>query len=187
MFFHFAVAGGASTFSGGRKFFACRTNQFAFNNTATGYGGTVNFTTTDGQVTPPSSTTLSSGAGTFGVTLKTVGSRTLTAKDASTTTITGTSNTITVTPGAATHFTVTAPPTAVAGFAFDLTVLALDPNASDAPAFRELQAENQRIKEAIEHAWDQAGLPTFLSYLRKYIDERTGSPSAPLADSSTRD
>jgi hypothetical protein len=61
-------------------------------------------------------------------------------------------------------------------------VLALDPNANDAPAFRELQAENQRIKEAIEHAWDQAGLPTFLSYLRKYIEDRTGSPSPPLAD-----
>jgi hypothetical protein len=53
-------------------------------------------------------------------------------------------------------------------------VLSLDPNSSDAPAFRELQAENQRIKEAIECAWDQAGLPTFLNYLRKYIEERTG-------------
>jgi hypothetical protein len=61
-------------------------------------------------------------------------------------------------------------------------VLALDPNASDAPAFRELQAENQRIKEAIEHAWDQADLPTFLSYLRKYIEDRTGTPPPPLAE-----
>lgn len=55
-------------------------------------------------------------------------------------------------------------------------VLTLDPNAGDAPAFRELQAENQRLKEAIEHAWDRAGLPTFLSYLRKYIEDRTGTP-----------
>jgi hypothetical protein len=51
-------------------------------------------------------------------------------------------------------------------------VLALDPNAPDAPAFRALQAENQRVKEAIEQAWDQAGLPTFLRYLRDYIDSR---------------
>ena len=38
-----------------------------------------------------------------------------------------------------------------------------------AQAFRELQAENQRLKEAIEQAWDNAGLPTFLRYLREYI------------------
>ena len=52
-------------------------------------------------------------------------------------------------------------------------VLALDPNAPDALAFRTLQAENQRIKLAIEHAWDEAGLPTFLRYLRDYIANAT--------------
>ena len=51
-------------------------------------------------------------------------------------------------------------------------VLALDPNTSDLPAFRALQVENQKIKEVIEEAWDQAGLPTFLRYLREYIDQR---------------
>ena len=48
-------------------------------------------------------------------------------------------------------------------------VLALDPGADDADAFRSLQAENQQLKEAIESAWDAAGLPTFLRYLRDYI------------------
>ncbi len=48
-------------------------------------------------------------------------------------------------------------------------VLALDPRSPDAPAFRAIQAENQRIKEAIETAWDEAGLPTFHRYLRDYI------------------
>lgn len=60
-------------------------------------------------------------------------------------------------------------------------VLALDPNAADMPAFRALQHENQRLKEAIELTWDQSGLPTFLRYLREYIesrDEKAGSPSA---------
>jgi hypothetical protein len=51
-------------------------------------------------------------------------------------------------------------------------VLSLDPNSADAQAFRALQAENQRLKEAIEAAWDQAGLPTFLRYLRDYIETR---------------
>jgi hypothetical protein len=47
----------------------------------------------------------------------------------------------------------------------------------DAQAFRDLQAENQRLKEAIEQAWDEAGLPTFLRYLRDYIESRRGAAS----------
>ncbi len=42
----------------------------------------------------------------------------------------------------------------------------------DAQAFRDLQTENQRLKELIERAWDEAGLPTFLRYLRDYIESR---------------
>ena len=49
----------------------------------------------------------------------------------------------------------------------------------DALAFRELQAENQRLKESIEQAWDEAGLPTFLRYLRDYIEtRRNNTPDA---------
>lgn len=48
-------------------------------------------------------------------------------------------------------------------------VFAVDPTSPDAEAFRSLQAENQRIKEAIEQAWDAEGLPVFLRYLREYI------------------
>ena len=44
-------------------------------------------------------------------------------------------------------------------------VAGLDVGAADAQAFRALQAENQRLKEAIEQAWDELGLPTFLRYL----------------------
>src|SRR5205823_9532597 len=58
-------------------------------------------------------------------------------------------------------------------------VLSLDPNAADAAAFRELQVLNQRLKEAIEQAWDQAGLPTFLRYLREYIEGRVDA-AAPM-------
>jgi hypothetical protein len=49
----------------------------------------------------------------------------------------------------------------------------------DAHAFRDLQAENQRLKEAIERGWDEAGLPTFNRYLRDYIESRRdGSASS---------
>ncbi len=57
-------------------------------------------------------------------------------------------------------------------------VLALDPDAADADAFRSLQEENQRLKEAIELAWDRADLPTFLRYLRDYIDAQAGAAPA---------
>jgi len=56
-------------------------------------------------------------------------------------------------------------------------VLSLDPDSADMPAFREIQEENQRLKEAIEQAWDHAGLPTFLRYLREYIERRAGRPA----------
>ncbi len=48
-------------------------------------------------------------------------------------------------------------------------ILGLDANSPDAEAFRALQAENQRIKESVEQAWDEQGFPTFLRYLRDYI------------------
>jgi hypothetical protein len=56
-------------------------------------------------------------------------------------------------------------------------VSGLDLAGSEAQAFRELQAVNQHLKELIEEAWDEAGLPTFLRYLRDYIDCRTQSAS----------
>jgi hypothetical protein len=48
-------------------------------------------------------------------------------------------------------------------------VTGLDLGAADAQAFRDLQADNQRLKERIEESWDDAQLPTFLRYLRDYI------------------
>ncbi len=51
----------------------------------------------------------------------------------------------------------------------------LEPDAADMPAFRDLQKFNQQLKEAIEQAWDDAGLPIFLRYLREYIAQHSGS------------
>jgi len=58
-------------------------------------------------------------------------------------------------------------------------VAGLDVGAADAQAFRELQAENQRFKEDIEQAWDNAGLPTFLRYLRDYIQSQSQDVADP--------
>ena len=68
----------------------------ALNNGASGYTGTVHFTSTDGQAVLPANSILSIGEGfaNFSVTLNTAGSETITATDTVTPAITGTSNSI---------------------------------------------------------------------------------------------
>jgi hypothetical protein len=61
-------------------------------------------------------------------------------------------------------------------------VTGIDLCAVDADAFRDLQAENQRLKEAIEFEWDHAGLPTFLRYLKDYIRDRSTTAQADSLD-----
>ena len=103
--------------------------QDQFGNTATGYTGTVHFTSTDGAATLPSNYTFVGGdAGTHtfaGVILRTVGSKSITATDIGTPSINGTQSGITVNPGAATHYAVTgfSPGTAGTSDAFSVTVL----------------------------------------------------------------
>jgi len=87
----------------------------------------VHFTSSDGAAVLPANSTLTNGVGTFSVTLKTAGSQTLTATDTVTGSITGTSGGTTVSAAAATGLTVTAPGTATAGVAFNVTVTAKDP------------------------------------------------------------
>jgi hypothetical protein len=122
---HFSVSAPASATAGSAFNFTV-TAQDQFNNTATGYAGTVHFTSSDGQAVLPANSTLTNGSGTFSATLKTVGNQTITATDTVTSSITGTSNTITVSAAAATHFSVSAPASATAGTAFNFTVTAQD-------------------------------------------------------------
>ena len=101
----------------------------AYDNTATGYAGTVQITSTDGAAVLPAGNTLTNGVGTFPVTLNTLGNQTVTATDSVNNAITGTSNSIAVSnlpPAPATHFSVSAPATAIAGTPISVTVTALD-------------------------------------------------------------
>ena len=66
-------------------------------------------------------------------------------------------------------------------------VAGLDMGAADAQAFRSLQTENQRLKEEIEQAWDEQGLPTFLRYLLDYIQSRTQHGSDPVGPCEAED
>jgi hypothetical protein len=95
-------------------------------NIVTGYTGTVHFTSTDPAATLPADTTLTSGMKSVNVTLKTVGSWTITATDTSTA-ATGTSSEITVSAGTPASLTAgpgTTPQSAATSTAFptDLSV-----------------------------------------------------------------
>src|SRR5207253_908852 len=124
---HYSVSAPGSA-TAGSAFTVTVTALDAFNNTATGYAGTVHFTSSDGAATLPADSTLVSGVKTFSsaVTLKTAGGQTVTATDTISNSITGTSNTVTVSAAAATHYSVSAPGSATAGNSFSFTVTALD-------------------------------------------------------------
>jgi hypothetical protein len=101
-------------------------------NVATGYTGTVSFTSSDpypGMV-PAAYTFTSSDQGTHtfmgATTFFTAGTQTLTAQDTANGSLTG-SATVGVVAAPANQLAITAPPTAVSGTAFDVTLTALDP------------------------------------------------------------
>lgn len=127
---HFTVSAPANT-TAGAAFSATVTARDQFNNTATGYTGTVHFTSSDGTATLPANYTFTAGDNgvhtfTNGVTFVTAGNQTLTATDTVTGTINGTSGGVAVAAGAATNFTVSAPASAQGGTPFSVTVTAKD-------------------------------------------------------------
>jgi hypothetical protein len=136
---HFAVAlTSSSTITAGSAVSFTVTALDAGGNTATGYSGTVAFTSTDANATMPASAGLASGQGSFSATLKTAGSQTITATDTGNATITGTTAAITVNPGSATTLVVTAPATATNNVAFNFTVTAKDAYNNTATGFTDL-------------------------------------------------
>ena len=106
----------------GNSFALTVTARDAAGNTATGYGGTVAWTSSDTAAVLPAGSTLSNGVRTFNATLKTTGSRTLTAGDG---VFSVTSSGISVTPAGydPTQSIVTAASSSVASGATVLTTL----------------------------------------------------------------
>jgi hypothetical protein len=96
----------------------------SYGNTATSYNGSPALSTSDTGVgvSLPASVTLSSGTGSFGATLVTLGSQSVTAKDGP---ITG-STSITVVAGPAAKFVVSAASPQITGVPFTFTVTAVD-------------------------------------------------------------
>jgi hypothetical protein len=98
-------------------------------NVATGYLGTMHFTSSDGKAALPANYTFTAGdAGmhTFNATLTTAGTQSITATDAVFASISASETGIVVNPGAATHLALMAPSIVAAGAPFSITVTALD-------------------------------------------------------------
>jgi hypothetical protein len=133
------VAGFSSpTTAGGSHNFTVSARD-AFGNTATGYAGTVTFSSSDAQAVLPFNYTFGSGdAGvhSFSATLKTAGTQSITATDTTTSTIKGSQTGITVNPAAVSTLLVSGYPSPVsAGVAQTFTVRAQDPFGNTATGY----------------------------------------------------
>jgi hypothetical protein len=121
---YFVVSGFPNPTTAGVAHTVTVTAYDAYGNVATGYTGTVHFTSSDGQAVLPADSTLSSGTGTFSVTLKTAGTQSIYATDSVDSSITGSQTGIIVDPAAASTFsisTVSSPQTAGVGFSITIT------------------------------------------------------------------
>jgi hypothetical protein len=123
----FTVSAPASVTAGG-AFNVTVTAKDSFGNVASGYTGTVHFTSSDGGASLPSDYTFvagDNGVHQVSVTLNTSGPQSITATDTVTGSITGNANTTVPSANPATHFSVSVPASATAGSSFSITVTAL--------------------------------------------------------------
>jgi hypothetical protein len=108
-----------------------------YGNTATGYRGTVHFTSSDAQAALPADSTLTNGTGSFSAALKTAGTQSLTATDTAAVGITGTQAGVVVNPAPAAALLVSDYPSpTTAGAAHALTVTAQDAYGNTATGYR---------------------------------------------------
>ena len=121
----FAVSGfPSSTTAGVAGSFTVRAKN-SDDATATGYLGTVHFSSSDTAAALPADYTFTladQGVHTFSATLKTAGTQSLTATDRTTASLIGSQTDITVNPAAANQFTISASSTVTTGVPFSLTV-----------------------------------------------------------------
>jgi hypothetical protein len=131
----FVVTTDQTTYTAGDTVMLTVTAYDPYGNVATGYSGTVHFTSSDPQANLPADSTLTNGTGTFTANLYTAGVQTITATDTVNNSITGTA-TVTVNPAAATSLAVFGFPSPAQRMVFyDFTVEALDPYGNVATGY----------------------------------------------------
>lgn len=177
------ISGAPSTVTAGNSFNVTVTAYDFWGNVATGFGGTVFFTSTDGQAVLPSST-LSGGSGSFNITLKTAGSQNITANASgvSPNTVFG----INVGHAAANHFLVSAPASVNAGTAFSFTVTAQDPYGNTDPTFGGTVSFTSTDPQAVLPAANTliSGTRTFSGAILKTSGNRTITATSGITGTS---
>jgi probable HAF family extracellular repeat protein len=141
----------------------------AYGNTATGYAGTVHFSSSDPQAALPGDYTFTAadqGAHTFSATVKTAGNRWLGAADTTTATVAGSQAGILVSPAAASRLAVSGPASVSAGTAFSITVTAYDAYGNVATGYRgtvSLKSSDPSVKLPKSYTFtaSDAGVHTF--------------------------
>src|SRR5262249_30488364 len=124
----FTVAGFPSPVTAGVAGRFTVTAWDAYGDRATGYRGTVRFTSSDAQAVLPGNSTVTAvdaGMHSFSAVLKTAGTQSLTAADTTNAAIAGTQS-VTVNPAAASRLLLSAPASVKAGAKFSLTVTVVD-------------------------------------------------------------
>jgi hypothetical protein len=183
----FVVAGFPSPVTAGVAGTFTVTAEDAYGNVATGYSGTVRFSSSDLQAVLPANATLTNGRGTFSATLKTAGSQSLTATDTANAAITGSQPGITVNPGAATHFEIAGPSSISAGSAFSITVTALDAYGNVATGYLgtvKFASSNDgaKLPDKYTYTASDQGVHTFTGL----VLHKKGTQSITVFDASTR-
>ncbi len=118
-----------SSVTAGQVFYITVTAKDAYGDVATGYTGTVSFSSTDSNWVSPGDTQFTAadnGVKILAVTMKTTGIQRIHCQDITDASINGTSNDINVIAGALAKFLVTAPSSADSGVAFNFVVTAQD-------------------------------------------------------------
>ena len=168
------------------------------NNIATGYTGTVHFTSTDGAWVPPTDypfVAADNGAKTFTFTLKTLGSQTITATDKATGSINGSSNSISVLSGSfgfKYYRTITIPSSQISNTVaagFTVLVSYADPSLKQVPAGH---VQNSNGYDIVFAKDSSCGSSNFLNWETELYSSVTGQlrawvkmPSALSSSSNT--
>jgi probable HAF family extracellular repeat protein len=167
------------------------TAKLADGTTATGYTGTVHFTSSDVQAIVPADYTFATadqGVHTFSAMLKTAGTQSLTATDRTSSGVIGTQAGIIVKPAAASRLLVSAPASAYAGAKFGLTVRVVDTYGNVVTGYRGRIAFGSSDSTAVlpkSYAFTAAdlGVHTFSGLVLKKRGKQTITVTDTLASS----
>jgi ELWxxDGT repeat protein len=172
---NFVVSGFPSPTTAGTGATFSVTAKLANGSTASGYAGTVHFTSSDGQAGLPADYTFTAadaGVHTFSATLKTVGTQSLTAREVDNDSISGAQSGITVNPATASRLTLTGFPSPVtAGVAGSFTVTAQDASGNRASEYTgAIHFTSSDAQAALPGNYsftaDDAGMHTFSAVLK---------------------